>query len=90
MAEALTGTELTCREIIDFLMAYLDGELPACKRTIFDLHLSICEDCRNYLDSYQSTIELERKLAGESVLPLQEQELPFDLIKAILASRDQT
>ena len=37
MAETLYGTELTCRQIIDFVQAFLDGELPPREKTIFEL-----------------------------------------------------
>ena len=55
MAETLYGTELTCRQIIDFVQAFLDGELPPREKTIFELHLTICPDCANYLRNYQTS-----------------------------------
>jgi anti-sigma factor RsiW len=84
MAETLEGTELTCRQIIDFVQAFLDGELPPREQTIFELHLSICPDCVNYLRSYQATRALS-KLAGEEEPT--ESPIPEDLIQAILAAR---
>jgi anti-sigma factor RsiW len=49
---------LTCRQVLDFLMAYLDHELTADQRREFERHLSVCPSCVNYLRSYQSTIAL--------------------------------
>lgn len=84
MAETLDGTELTCRQIIDFVQAFLDGELPPRERTIFELHLTICPDCVNYLRSYQATQALT-KLAAEDESEMSP--IPEGLIQAILAAR---
>ena len=73
---------MTCREALDFLMAYLDGELTAEQRAAFDHHLSLCDACRDYLASYQATLQLERGVAtGASP------QVPEDLVRAILAAR---
>lgn len=77
---------MTCRELIDFLMSYLDGELPAPRRAIFDEHLAECEDCRRYLASYRETIALGRDACASDDAPVDE-EVPEDLVQAILAAR---
>ena len=84
MTETLTGTELTCRQIIDFVQAFLDGELPLRERTVFELHLTICPDCVNYLQSYLSTQALSKMAADvePEVKPI-----PDELVQAILAAR---
>ena len=85
MNEDIDGTELTCQQIIDFMMAYLDGELPVREREIFERHLKICPDCVNYLSSYRATL----KLPQEALSPAMPQEgaLPESLVRAILAAR---
>ena len=62
---------LTCKEFIDFLAEYLDGELSAERVAIFDQHLAICPDCVAYLESYKSTIGLLKDASrqGDSELP---------------------
>ena len=76
---------LTCRELIDFLAAYLDGELAAETRAAFELHLSLCPDCVDYLASYRGTIRLGRRACEpEAELPAN---VPSELIDAILAAR---
>jgi len=78
---------MTCREIVDFLMAYLDGELPAEQKALFEKHLGCCPPCVDYLESYRLTIRLEREAcAGEGKGC---EEVPEDLIRAILAARKQ-
>lgn len=83
MTKNIDGTELSCREIIDFVMAYLDGELPERERAIFDAHLAICPDCVNYVNSYKTTIAL----AKQSQPPTEAAPIPDDLVRAILAAR---
>ena len=49
---------LTCRDFVDFLMAYLSGELPAGQRAVFEEHLGECPDCTTYLYSYEQTVRI--------------------------------
>jgi anti-sigma factor RsiW len=83
---ARTHRDLTCRELVDFLMAYLDDELTSAERSTFDAHLAVCEDCVSYLQSYRATLRLER-LACESPDSPAPAEVPPELVAAILASR---
>jgi anti-sigma factor RsiW len=77
---------VTCREFVEFLMAYLDGELPAEQRRVFEAHMEVCAACVNYLASYEATVALGRRLAeqGEASLP---EDVPEELVDAILAAR---
>jgi predicted anti-sigma-YlaC factor YlaD len=77
---------VTCREFIDFLSAYLDRELSTEEMDRFDGHLSVCPACVDYMKTYEHTIRLTRYLGSEpdSGLP---DDVPEDLVKAILASR---
>lgn len=87
MAELFSGTELTCREIIDFVRAFLDGELPPREQAIFEMHLKICADCENYLRSYETTQKLS-KLATKDEPELKP--VPSELVQAILAARKES
>ncbi len=77
---------MTCRELIEFLMAYLDMEVTPDQRAEFDRHLDVCPSCRAYLDSYKRAVAL-----GVAAFRDPDQDLPpsvpQDLIKAILAAR---
>ena len=76
---------LTCRELIDFLAAYLDGELAPEARTVFERHLSLCPNCVDYLASYRETIRLGKQACEpDAELPA---DVPSDLVDAILAAR---
>jgi anti-sigma factor RsiW len=76
---------MTCQEVAEFLMAYVDGEISEDRRAIFEEHLGECPDCVNYLSSYRETIQLIRETGVES--PDVQDEIPEDLVRAILAAR---
>jgi anti-sigma factor RsiW len=78
-------TGLTCREIIDFLAAYLDGELSPRVRDDFEAHLARCPDCVDYLESYRETLRLVRNGRADDEEACAG--VPEDLVRAILASR---
>jgi anti-sigma factor RsiW len=84
----MTTTKLSCRELIEFLAAYLDGELAPAERTAFEIHLSVCPYCVDYLATYRETIRLGKQaLVGASDVPV---EVPAELVDAILAARART
>ena len=82
---------MTCRELIEFLMAYLDGELPPASRRVFDAHLAACPPCRRYLASYREAIALGRAAFQPDHLdePVRD-DVPEDLVRAILAARESS
>jgi anti-sigma factor (TIGR02949 family) len=79
---------LTCRDLIEFLRAYLDGELPSELRRRFEDHLDACPPCLHYLDSYRETVSLAGEASGAcgagEALP---EDVPEELVRAILAAR---
>jgi anti-sigma factor (TIGR02949 family) len=77
---------MTCREVIDFLMEYLSGELSASERAEFEQHLAECPDCSAYLKSYEETIKLGKAVFADLDAPVP-QDVPEELVQAILASR---
>ena len=79
---------MTCRELIDFLMEYLGGELPEAERSEFDRHLSLCSPCVAYLNSYQETVKLGKAAFCHPDDPVPE-EVPEELVRAILAARNK-
>lgn len=80
---------LTCRELADFLLQYLEGELPAEQRAEFEEHLEDCPPCVHYLESYETTVQLEKEAAREPEDALPPEEAPEALVRAILAARER-
>jgi anti-sigma factor RsiW len=77
---------MTCRQLIEFLGEYLDGELSERERTEFDRHLSVCAACVAYLQNYKRTIALGQKAFEDEEQDVPP-EVPAELIEAILAAR---
>ncbi len=56
----------TCKESIDLLLDFLEGELPGELRARLETHFGGCSPCEEFLKSYRATPVLCRKaLAAE-------------------------
>lgn len=81
-------SQLTCRQLVEFLADYLEGRLPAGQISRFNAHLARCPSCVSYTRSYRETVAL-----GRSAFPGPDQpvpgDVPEDLVRAILAARDR-
>jgi anti-sigma factor RsiW len=74
---------VTCRDFADFLLDYVEGELPADTRRRFDEHVAVCADCVQYLQHYTATVKASR-LAMADDLPT---DVPDALVAAILKAQ---
>lgn len=75
---------MTCKELIEFLYRYVDGELPDAQRAEFDRHMAMCGPCKRYLETYRETIRLSRAAmcCGEEA-----PKMPEEMVQAILRAR---
>ena len=48
--------EMTCKELIETITAYLDGALPDTDRRRFDTHIANCPYCAEYLAQMRGTV----------------------------------
>lgn len=39
---------LTCREMVELVIEYLEGAMPLRERAIFEAHLAVCPGCTAY------------------------------------------
>jgi anti-sigma factor RsiW len=79
---------ITCQEFEDFVLNYLDDSLPIEQRKLFEWHMRICRECREYLAAYERTFELGQAVLGAADDPVPP-DVPDDLIQAILDAREQ-
>ena len=77
---------MTCRQLVDFLMAYLDGDLPEDQRAHFERHLSACPACVVYMNSYVETVRMGKVACSAPDGPIPG-DVPEELVRAILAAR---
>ena len=76
---------MKCKELADFLMDYVSGELPVESRTHFEFHISKCKNCHQYLVQYEVTIRAGRIACDEMSDEIGA--IPDDLVKAVMAAR---
>ena len=84
----MAGPFMTCQELADFILDYLEGHLPGDVRSAFDEHLSLCSNCVDYLAGYKATVDLSRRAfdADDADAFLR---VPEELVRAILHSRNR-
>lgn len=78
-----TKPYITCRQLIDFIVDYVDGALDETARYDFERHLSVCPSCRNYLETYRQTMSLTCIVVTDEPV----EDVPEELVAAILARR---
>ena len=78
---------MTCREFADFILDYLAGNLDPGVRMVFERHLRRCPNCCEYLAQYQHTVGLARVAFDDERSPVAKDEIPEELVTAILAAR---
>lgn len=75
---------ITCQEVVEYLMAYVNDELSPAERTAMEAHLKVCPACVTFLATYRQTLLYESAAFSRPEL---EQAMPEELIQAILAAR---
>ena len=74
---------ITCRQLIDFIVEYVDGALEETEKQEFERHLGTCPSCRNYLESYRTTMSLAKVSITDEPLD----DVPEELVERILSRR---
>jgi anti-sigma factor RsiW len=77
---------MTCRELSDVLMRYLDGEASAAEQASFERHLAACDDCVAYVAAYRETVRLGQGAFEHPDEPVPDT-VPATLVRAIRAAR---
>ena len=53
---------MNCRELAELLIDFVSGDLPPEHHKLLQEHLGECPPCVTYLETYQMTIRITRKL----------------------------
>jgi anti-sigma factor RsiW len=77
---------VTCKELTDFLDAYVADELAADVRARFESHLVECDECVAYVDSYRMTVAMGKKACEPADGPAPD-DVPEELVRLIVSSR---
>ena len=83
MTQHLPGM-LTCEEVDGFLYNFHEGNLSYAENFQFKLHLSMCSECKAYVQSYKNTIRIS--IAG-FIKADPVENVPEELMQVILKSR---
>ncbi len=68
---------LNCEQVNQFIVDYLEGDLPVKTKKQFEQHLTMCPSCTPFLDHYRETIQV---VHDDGQL-----EVPDDLIEHTIA-----
>jgi len=60
---------ITCREVAELLIDFVEGELPEPKMLTLQQHICGCPPCMFYLENYRTTIEVTHSLPEEPLPP---------------------
>jgi anti-sigma factor RsiW len=58
---------MECKDLVEAVTAYLEGDMPPQDRARFDEHLALCAGCTNYLAQIRETIRLTGSLDADAL-----------------------
>jgi anti-sigma factor RsiW len=66
---------MTCKELVELVTDYLEGELNAGDKMRFERHLSTCAGCATYLEQMRQAIRMMGHMHTEALTEQQWQDL---------------
>jgi hypothetical protein len=66
---AMSPAMLRCRDVVDLVLAYLEGTLDPGERQALEAHIADCLSCWRFLQTYRVTVSLGQQLR-EDAIPL--------------------
>lgn len=79
---------MTCKEFVDFIRAYRDGELSGESLRVFEDHITKCAPCKVYLREYGEIVALAKGAYAEPDDEVPPQ-VPPEIVNAVLAALRQ-
>jgi anti-sigma factor RsiW len=77
---------ISCQQLIEFCLDYVEGALPDDEQVRFRRHLSQCPDCVTFFETYQRTPDVSRE-AMKAQMPEAVRESVRNYLRAL---RDST
>ncbi|MGH3674763.1 MAG: anti-sigma factor family protein [Mycobacterium sp.] len=65
----MSEKQMTCKELVELVTAYLECALDADKHSLFDAHLEYCDGCRNYLEQFRVTVRTMGRIRDDELDP---------------------
>jgi anti-sigma factor RsiW len=72
---SLTPAKMTCRELVQLITEYLEGDLSRRDRRRFERHLRSCDGCTTYVDQMRETVRVAGVLGEDDLAPAVRDEL---------------
>jgi anti-sigma factor RsiW len=69
------GHDMTCKQAVALVTAYLDGALARPDRQLFEAHLSECDMCAEHVKQIEVTIAASGRVLEEDLDPLARDDL---------------
>lgn len=69
-----SGTQLSCRELVELVTDYLEGQLDPAREGALDAHLTACDGCDAYVEQMRQTVIALRGLADGEEIPARARE----------------
>lgn len=67
--------DLTCREVVELVTAYLEGDLPAPEAARVEAHVADCDGCETVVAEMRDTIRLTGLLTEDALTSTQRETL---------------
>jgi anti-sigma factor RsiW len=79
--------EVACRQVVELVTDYLEGDLPEPTRAAVERHLALCPPCVRYVKQMRSTAESLHEISVENISPAARDEL-LGAFRSLLPGRD--
>jgi anti-sigma factor RsiW len=81
--------EVVCRQVVELVTDYLEGDLPEPLREAVERHLAVCPPCVTYVEQMRATAASLRDVPVESISPTSRAEL-VAAFRGLLPPRDES
>ncbi|HYJ76070.1 MAG TPA: zf-HC2 domain-containing protein [Kineosporiaceae bacterium] len=65
----MNDEEVACRQVVELVTDYLEGDLPEPLRSAVERHLATCPPCVAYVEQMRTTAASLREVSVETISP---------------------